>query len=180
GRLVVLGSGRERVADALARRHGAVAFVAGDGKAQCTEGLDDPAVDPDLLALAARHLPGALRRAHLGARLCRRTGARYLHSADPLRFHRWQPDAVCRSRLVAEAGWAVRADLARGRAGAQQSVPDHGLRHRVCWHAVSDGAGDSDRRQDLGRGAVFQPDLRTLVRAVDDRDAFRADAGLEA
>ena len=39
----------------------------GDGEAQRAEGLDHPAVDPDLLAVAARHLPGALRRADLGA-----------------------------------------------------------------------------------------------------------------
>ena len=43
GRLVVLGSGRERLADAVARRHRAVAFRGGDGKAQRAQGLDHPA-----------------------------------------------------------------------------------------------------------------------------------------
>ena len=40
GRLVVLGSGRECLADAMARRHRAAAFGGGDGKAQRAEGLD--------------------------------------------------------------------------------------------------------------------------------------------
>src|SRR5581483_4833715 len=66
GRLVVLGPRRERLADAVARRHRALALGAGDGKARCAEGLDHPAVDPDLLAVAARHVPGALGRADLG------------------------------------------------------------------------------------------------------------------
>ncbi len=73
GRLVVLGPGRERLAHALARRHRAGAFDRRDGEARRAEGLDDPARDPDLLALAARHLPGALRRADLGAFLRRRS-----------------------------------------------------------------------------------------------------------
>ena len=84
------------------------------------------------------------------------------------------------ARLGAEAGRAVRADLARGRAGAQQSVPDHRLRHRVRRHALSAGAGSDHRRQDLGRRAVLQSDLRAAVRAADDRGAVRAAAGLEA
>ena len=46
GRLVVLGPGRERLADAVARRHRAVAFRAGDGKARGAEGLDHPARHP--------------------------------------------------------------------------------------------------------------------------------------
>ena len=71
GRLVVLGSGGERLADALARRHRAAAFGGGDGKAQCAEGVDHPAGDPHLLAVADRHLPGALGRADLGPHLLR-------------------------------------------------------------------------------------------------------------
>ena len=62
GRLVVLGSGRERLADAVARRDGAVALGAGDGEAQRPQGVDDPARDPGVLALPGRHVPGPLRR----------------------------------------------------------------------------------------------------------------------
>src|SRR5439155_4132071 len=60
GRLVVLGPGRERLADALDRRHRAAALRGGDGEAQCAQGVDHPARDPGFLALADRHLPGAL------------------------------------------------------------------------------------------------------------------------
>ena len=67
GRLLVLGPGGERLADAMACRHRAAAFRRGDGKAQRAQGVDHSAVDPHLLAVADRHLPGALRRAHLGA-----------------------------------------------------------------------------------------------------------------
>ena len=137
-------------------------------------------VDPDVLAVAARHLPGALGRADLGARVCDRSGARRVHPADPLPLHRRQPVAVRVARIGAEAGRAVRADLARRRAGAQQSVPHLGLRDRLHRHAVSAGAGGSDRRQDFGRRAVLQPDLRPPVRAADGRDAVRAAAGVEA
>ena len=42
----------------------------------------------DLLAVADGHLPGALRRAHLGARLRRRSGARRLHPRHPGALHR--------------------------------------------------------------------------------------------
>ena len=53
---------------ALARRHGAAAFRGRDGEARRAEALDHPARDPRLLAVAARHVPGALGRAHVGAR----------------------------------------------------------------------------------------------------------------
>ena len=76
GRLVVLGSGGERLADAVARRHRAVAFGGGDGKAQCAQGLDHPARHPHLLAVADRHVPGALGGADLGPHLLDRSGAR--------------------------------------------------------------------------------------------------------
>ena len=76
GRLVVLGSGRKCVADALARRHRAVAFGGRDGKAQRAEGLDHPAFDPDVLAVAARHFPGAFGRADVGACVRERSDAR--------------------------------------------------------------------------------------------------------
>ena len=88
--------------------------------------------------------------------------------------------AVRLARAGAEAGRAVRADLARGRAGLQQSVPHHGLRDRVRRHALSAGARGADRREDLGRRAVLQPDLRAADRAAADGGAVRPAAGLEA
>ena len=69
GWLLVLGPGRERLADAVARRHRAAALRARHGEAGRAEGVDDPARDPRVLALAARRLPGALGRADLRALL---------------------------------------------------------------------------------------------------------------
>ena len=81
----------------------------------------------------------------------------------------------------AEAGRPVRADLARGRAGAQQSVPDRGLRRPCSFGTLYPLALEVlDRRQDFGRRAVLQPDLRAAVRAAAARRAVRADAGVEA
>ena len=82
--------------------------------------------------------------------------------------------------LGAEARRPVRADLARGRAGAEQPVADDGLRDRLHRNAVSAGARSPDRRQDFGRRAVLQSHFRAAVPAVDDRDAVRAVAGVEA
>ena len=106
--------------------------------------------------------------------------ARRFHPRDPRLLHRRIAGAVRVAGAGAEAGRAVRADLARGRAGPQQSVPHHRLRHRARRHALSARARRPDRRQDFGRRAVLQRHLRSAVPAADDRDAVRAAAGLEA
>ena len=151
-----------------------------DGKAQRAQGLDHPAVDPGILAVAAWHLPGALGRADLGACVRDRPDARRFHPADPVPLHRRQSFALRLAGVDAEAGRSVRADLARRRAGAQQSVPHDGLRDRLRRNAVSAGARSDHRRKDLGGRAVFQSHLRAAVPSVDDRGAVRAVAGLEA
>ena len=137
GRLLVLGSGRKRFADAVARRHRAVAFRRGDGEARRAQGLDDPAGDPRLLAVVDRHFPGAIGRAHLGARLRHRSAARNFHSRHPRRLHRRRAGALRVARAAAQAGRPVRADLARRRAGPQQSVSDLRLRDGFRRHALS-------------------------------------------
>ena len=160
GRLVVLGPGRERVADAVDRRNGASSFRGGDGKARRAQSLDHPACDPGFLAVADRHFSGALRRSHIGACFRHRSDARRFYSGDPRILHRRRAGALCLARARAEAGRVVRADLARRSARLQQSLSDHGLRHRVYRHALSAGAGSDHRREDLRRRAVFQRDLR--------------------
>ena len=89
----------------------------GDGEAQRAEGLDHPARDPDLLAVADRHLPGALGRAHLGAHLRHRSDARRVHPGDPGAVHRRRRSrftpgarrcssrAACSRRSRARARW---------------------------------------------------------------------------
>ena len=83
GRLVVLGPGRERVVHAVAGRHRAPAFAGGDGEARHVQELDGAARDRRVLAVAARHVPRALGRADLGARVRHRSGARRVHPRLP-------------------------------------------------------------------------------------------------
>ena len=64
-----------------------------------------------------------------------------------------------------EAGRTLRADQPRGRARLQQPVPRRGGGDGAGRHALSARARGGDRREDLGRRAVLQPDLR----AADDR-----------
>ena len=52
-------------------------------------------------------------------------------------------------------GRAVRAGLARGRAGVQQSVPHHRVPDGAHRHALPAGAGSTHRRQDFRRRAVL-------------------------
>ena len=116
GRLVVLGPGRERVVHAVAGRHRADPFVDRGGEARHAEKLDHPAGDHHVLPVAGWHVPGALRRADLGACLRHRSGARHVHSAAAAGRHRRIADAVCDPCAGAEGRRIVRADLARGRA----------------------------------------------------------------
>ena len=69
GRLVVLGPGGERLPDAVAGGDRPDPLTGGHREARCLQELDGAAVDLRLLAVTAGHLPGALRRADLGARL---------------------------------------------------------------------------------------------------------------
>ncbi len=81
-----------------------------------------------LLAFADRHVSGALGRAHFGPRFRYRSDARHLHSRHSGRLHRRRAVALRLARAAPQAGRPVRADLARRRAGPQQSVPHLGLR----------------------------------------------------
>ena len=117
---------------ALAGRHGAAALGDRRREARRAEELDHPAGDHHLLAVAGRHLPGALGRADLGACLRRRSGARRLHPAAAAGRDRRLADALCGARAGAEGRRPVRADLPRGRAGAQQPAADAAAAPRCC------------------------------------------------
>ena len=125
------------------------------------EGLDHPAVDPDLFAVAARHLPGALGRADLGACVRDRSGARRVHPADPLPVHRRQLFCVRLARIGAKQG-GLFAPISREGALVLNNLFSPRPAPPSSSNAVS-GAGGLRRRQDFGRGAVLQPDLRSLV-----------------
>src|SRR5215472_217074 len=166
GRLVVLGPRGERLVHALAGRDRAPSFRPGDGEARRAQGMDHPARDPGLLAFADRHLPRALGRADLSACLCHRPDAGRLHPRDPAAVHRRQPRAVRLARAVAQTGRPVRADFARRRAGAQQSLLGKCLRDRVRWYALSARAGGAHWRENFRRRAVLQCDLRPALRSA--------------
>ena len=85
-------------------------------KRDALEGVDDLPRHPRLLVLAARHVPRALGRADLGARLRERSEPRRLHPRDPRPLHRRLVRAVRLARADAEAGRPVRA---RSRARAR-------------------------------------------------------------
>ncbi len=91
-----------------------------------------------------------------------------------------EPRALCVARAGAETGRHLRADLARRRAGVQQSLPHRRLRNRVHRHAISAGARSAHRRQDFRRRAVLQSHLRPAVHSAADRSAVRAAARVEA
>src|SRR3954462_456528 len=69
GWILVLGPGRECLTDTLARGHGTAAFCGRHGKERRAQDLDHLPRDSHLLAFAARHVPGPLGRAYLGALL---------------------------------------------------------------------------------------------------------------
>ena len=114
GRLVVLGPGRERLADAVAGGDRAAPFRGRDGEAGGAEGLDDPARDPGLLAVADGHVPGALGRADVGACVRGRSGAGRGDPGDPRAVRRRRADAVRGARRAVAAGRPVRADQREG------------------------------------------------------------------
>ena len=112
GRLVVLGSGRECLLHALARRYRAAAFGARHGEARGVEDLDAAAGHPHLLAVADGHLPGALRRADLGACLCQRSEPRSVHTLHPVDLHRRGVVSICLPGTAVVCRRAVCAGLA--------------------------------------------------------------------
>ena len=120
-------------------------------KREALKSLDDVSRHPRLLAVAARHLPRALRRADFRPCLRQRSGPRRLHSRHSRLLHRRRAGALRAARRFASRRGPVLADLARGRARSQQSAAFGLLRDRGRRHALSAGAGGADRREDFGR-----------------------------
>ena len=103
-----------------------------------------------------RHLPGALRRAVVGACLRHRSHPRLLHhGADRAApsAARWRCSPGARPRL--QGGAAFDTVEPRDHAAAQQCLPGGGLRLRLCRHALSAGAGRHQRHQDFGGAALL-------------------------
>src|ERR1700704_3618301 len=119
GRLVVLGPGRERLLHAMAGRHRLAALRRRRREARGAQDLDHPARDHRVFPEPRRHVPGALRRVDLGARLRLRSDARRLHPAVARHLHRRRAALVRLAGAAAAGRRPVRADFARRRPAAQ-------------------------------------------------------------
>jgi hypothetical protein len=80
GRLLVLGSGRERLVHAVAGGHRPGALAGGHGQARPVQELDPAAGDSGIFTQHAGHLPGALGRSGVGALVRGRSEPRHFHS----------------------------------------------------------------------------------------------------
>jgi len=169
GRLVVLGSGRERIVHAVAGGDGATPFGDRGRKTRHAEKLDHLARDPRLRAVSSRHLLGALGSPDLGPRLRHRSRARRIHPRPVDHYYWRRARALRRAGTRAQGRRVIRADLTRGRAGAQQPPTRDGRRGGVPRHALSAVSGCVRRRAHLGRRAVLQRDIRADHDAASDR-----------
>ena len=135
----------------------------------------------DLLAVAARHLPGALGRAHLVHAFATDPDARRLHPGHPDHLHRRQPGPL---RLAGEpccAQGGIFAPMSAARARwssttcfltASCATVFVGTLYPARAGAVT-GWIDPQTRQDLGRRALLQPDFRPAARAAAARRSVR-------
>ena len=94
GRLVVLGSGRERQPDAVACGDRAAAFCQRACRARRAAHLDRHARRRRVLDEHDRHLPRALGHSHQRSRLRGRSGARHFHPRAAGDLHRRRVGAV--------------------------------------------------------------------------------------
>ena len=139
GRLLGVGSGRERLLHALAGRHGTDPFAGGHRETRPVQELDAAAGHSRLFIEPAGDLPGALRRAGLGAFLRCRSDARALHPGLPRHRDRRRPDAVRMACSAAEVQRRLRSAVARKLPAVQQHPAGGGRGNGARRHA---GAAD--------------------------------------
>ena len=157
GRLLVLGSGRERVVHALACGDRADPLPRSDREAWTLQKLDAIARDPRVLFVIARHLPRPIRRVGLGAFLRSRSGAWSLHPCVPRDHHRWRARLVCVAGAAAAQRGGIRTHRTRVLPALQQHPADGRCGGGVRRH---DGAPDlrcARPRHAVGRTAVLRP-----------------------
>ena len=198
GRLLGLGSGRERRAAAVVHRHGVPALRDGAGAARHAEGLERVARDRHVLPDDLRHVHDALGRRPIGARVRRGPRARLalheVHDRDahgelrpgdlppaaPARAQRARLLGVARGGIPREQlGAAVlgvlralRHDVPDVERGAQRRAADRG---RALLQQV-DGAGRARAAVPHGRRSaarVAQVVAREPARSVPVADAWR-------
>jgi len=102
----------------------------------------DPVENASLMpwiAVAARHLPGAIRRADIRAQLRQRPDPRHLHPSDPGGVHRGLTRALCLAGAEPQGRRPVRARVARRRSRLQQPLPVGRMRDGAGRHALPAG-----------------------------------------
>ncbi len=144
-------------AAALARRHGVFALGDDAGKEGHDEGLEHRADLHHLLPVHSRHLPHALRRGAVGARLRavgHRQVFRQLHGARNRR-HRLsdsRPAGLPQERIATGERGLARIELP-----VQQPDPAGELLRGAVGHAVPGDFRSRHGRQDLARFRLVQP-----------------------
>ncbi len=159
GRLLGVGSGRECLLHAVAGGHRAHPFPRRDRKTRPVQELDAAASDPGILVESDGNLPGALRRAGVGALLCGRPLARAFHSGVPGTGDRRSADAVCVAGAAAQIQCRLRSAVARELSAVQQYPAGGRCGDRARRHPRA-----ADRRHVraahlVGGTAVLSPDL---------------------
>ena len=132
GRLLRVGSGRERGADALARVHGIPALGDGAGEEGDAEGLEHAARHAGIHALAVRHLPDPLGGAQLDPLVHReldRSVVPGLHLLRRRRLGRAAPQPAAAAQVEDEARVArlARGDVPLQQPAPRRALPDHPL-----------------------------------------------------
>ena len=175
GRLLRLGSGRERRAHAVARCNGVPPLGDDPGEARDAEGLEHDPRRARVQPLALRHVPHALGRDRLDPLVLEELDRRLvprLPRPDGVPLDRAHPLAPA---AVADEDEARVARLARGDVPLQQPAARRPLPHDPLGCALSDPHRRGARPVALGRGAVLRllpPHLRAAAAAPDgDRPA---------
>ncbi len=177
--LVVLGSGGKRLLHALAGRHCTDPLAGGDREARRVQELDRAAGDRRFLPEPAGHLPGPLRRAHLGARLRLRPGARGVHPRLPAAGGRRLADPVRPARAGGQEPGRLRPVVARDPAAAEQPGAGGGGLDDPPRDPLPAAARCPQRRQAVGRPAVLQRHVPAADGGADGGAGGRRAGALE-
>ena len=141
GRLLGLGSGRKRFADAVANWHSISAFRDDAGKARHDEVLERVADFHHVHAVDSRYVADAKRTGQLCPRICRIIDWNLVLGLPADRAQRLPFHLHFAAEPLAVGTQAGVAGLARIEFSVQQSCAAGGLLHRVVGNAVSDYFG---------------------------------------
>ncbi len=180
GWLVVLGSGRKRIADALAFRHRSVAFGSGRRAAQRSCQLDNSFGNPHLLAQSHRYVPGPIGRADERACLCARSGPRHIHFGPDRACDGRRLDALCNSSPEAESNDALFDRQPGERPDFEQCASQRACFHGLLGDLLSSLHRHHWQRQNLGRSALLYSNLCAARHSTLAGDGDRPGAQMEA